>query len=87
MQRGDWYKTFTASESPIQGTETYYRIVDIVNDDVLLIDEYTYYMNLRKYIKNSKTPVQRPWKWWLEQNIQNNIYPVEREQVPFILHM
>jgi len=87
MQRGDWYKSFTASESPMKVAETYYRIVEVIDDDTLLVDEYTYYLNLKKYIKTSKTPVQRTSKWWLEQNIQNNIYPIEREKVPFILHM
>ena len=87
MQRGDWYKAFTASESTINTKEIYYHIVDVAEDEELLIDEYTYYPVLRKYAKASAAPVSRTSKWWLEQIIQNNVYRVEREKVPFILHM
>ena len=87
MQRGDWYKSFISSESPVRTIEIYYHITDIINDEILLVDEYTYYLNLRKYVKISKTPARFKSKWWLEQIIRNNVYPVEKGKIPFILYI
>jgi len=86
MTRGEWYKTFTASEKTNEDQETYFHIVEIDDDETVLIDEYIYYKIMRKLIKQTKNPYSYSLKQWLEQIIQNNVYLVDKEKLPFLLH-
>ena len=86
MKRGDWFKKFNSSEKAPGDKETYYHIVDLLEDEKVLMDEYLYFTTLKKPVKNTKKPAEYPLKWLLEQVIGNNLYPVERDHVPFILN-
>jgi len=86
MTRGEWYKTFRSSEKQSEAQETYFHIVEIDDDEIILVDEYIYYKLMRKLIKQTKKPYTYTSKKWLEQIIQNNVYLVEKEQLPFLLH-
>ncbi len=86
MNRGEWYKSFGSSDNSVNPTEAYYHIVDIENDSRVLVDEYTYYVLLKKLVKTTKTPVVHTSKGWLEQIIHNDVYLIDKEQVPFLLH-
>ncbi|MEW5815351.1 MAG: hypothetical protein AB1798_08175 [Spirochaetota bacterium] len=85
MKPGEWYKTFGTSTTPRGEIHTYYHIIDIIDDEKLHVDSYEYYILTKRLIKTSSKRVEFPFKWWLEQIIQNNIHPVPREELPFLL--
>ena len=85
MKRGDWFKKFNSSKISPGNKEIYYHIVDIRDDEKVMLDEYIYFTLLKKPVKNTKKPAAYPMKWLLEQVIGNNLYPVERDHIPFIL--
>ena len=84
MRSGDWYKKFGSSESRHDTVETYYHVVEVAGDR-LFLDEYDFYVHFERLIKKNKTPLEYDLKTWLEENIQNNVYEVPREKLPFYI--
>ena len=84
MKPGDWYKQFGSEEKRHDTFEIYYHVID-VRDDVLLLDEYGFYTHLKRLVKRNKTPLTYQMKEWLEENINNNVYEVPKENLPFYL--
>jgi hypothetical protein len=84
MKPGDWYKQFGSEEKQHDTYEIYYHVIDI-NGDVLLLDEYGFYTHFKRLVKRNKKPIAYNVKQWLEENISNNVYEVEKENLPFYL--
>jgi len=87
MNRGEWYKFFGASQEQNELQETYFHIVDINDAGTILVDKYIYYKLMKKLIKQTKEPISYTSKAWLERIIQNTVYLVEKENLPFLLHI
>jgi hypothetical protein len=78
MNKGEWYKQFGSGI-----TATYYHILDIIDEETLQVERYEYNSAVKKVV--TQEVEHHPAKWWMEQVIQNNIYQVHRENVPFLL--
>lgn len=84
MKAGEWYKGFGAEEQEHDTLETYYHLVD-VTEDTVLFDEYRFYTHYKRLVKVNKKPRSYPIKRWLEENIKNNVYQIQKERLPFYL--
>jgi hypothetical protein len=86
MKAGDWYTGFGTQEDQHDTMETYYHVVEVTEDRVF-IDEYNFYTHFKRLVKMNKKPRSYPVKRWLEENIKNNVYQVQKESLPFYLRI
>lgn len=84
MKPGDWYKQFGSEERQHDTFEIYLHVIDVDEDEILL-DEYGFYTHFGRLVKRNKKPIQYKLKEWLEENINNNVYEVQKESLPFYL--
>jgi hypothetical protein len=80
MKEGDWYKKFGE-----RITETYYHILEIVAEETVRVERFRYHTALKKVL--DQEVVTYDVKWMMEQIIQNNLYYLPREAVPFLMHV
>jgi len=86
MKPGDWYKHFGSEEKQHDTFEIYYKIIETTEDE-LLLDEYGYYTHFKRLVKRNKKPIKYKRKDWLEENILNNVYEIQKENLPFYLNI
>lgn len=78
MWEGDWYKGFGN-----RITTMYYRIIEILAEEKVRVERFEYH-NARKKVVHQEV-LEYDVKWMMEQIIQNEIYLLPREAVPFLL--
>jgi len=86
MKTGDWYKKFGTEEDRHDRVETYYHVV-FLDAEAIVLDEYSYYTHFQRLVKVNKKPIRYNLKKWLEENIRNNVYEVPKDGLPFILNI
>ncbi|MCF7927659.1 MAG: hypothetical protein K9L68_01100 [Spirochaetales bacterium] len=87
MKPGTWYKAFGVADSadlPAEEEETYYHVVSRRGDE-LQIEEYRYLPTLKRLRRTSPAPRTVSVKTWMEQQVKNNIYELQKEDLPFYL--
>ena len=78
MKTSRWYKEFGEDRVLI-----FYHIVELDEDRGISGLCYKYHSLFKRVI--SKESVTLDPKWWMEQEIQNNIHLVSEESIPFLI--
>ncbi|WP_041396975.1 hypothetical protein [Spirochaeta africana] len=77
MKPGEWYKVFGGPQQT-----TYYHVLS-VDEDVVRVEAYEYQSVLQRIRSISRYGI--PAKDWMEQEAENEIHPVPKAQVPFVI--
>ncbi|MBN2510232.1 MAG: hypothetical protein JXB03_08145 [Spirochaetales bacterium] len=78
MKISRWYKEFGDDR-----VLTFYHIVDLDEDKGVSGLRYKYNPLIRKVVSKEECILDP--KWWMEQEIQNNVYAVPENTVPFLI--
>ena len=78
MKISKWYKEF-GDERVL----TFYHIVDLDENKGVSGMRYKYNTLIKKVVSKEECAVDS--KWWMEQEIKNNIYMVPENTVPFLI--
>ena len=77
MDKNNWYKKFGN-----RNIQKYYHIVAIDNDN-LNVKTYEYNQLTKKILKENEDLFSL--KWWMEEEIKNNIHLIPEQNVPFLI--
>ncbi len=78
MKEDGWYKQFGTGH-----VLAYYHILHIDESQDVTARYYQYDTVFRKIAQQQRRKFKS--KWWMEQEIKNNITEISRDQVPFLV--
>ncbi len=78
MSISKWYKKFGDDRDL-----TYYHIVDLDEENGVSGTCYTYNTLIKKVVARKQVTLDS--KWWMEQEIKNNIHQIPEDTIPFLM--